>query len=750
MSPVFAASLATACLVLGGAVVRASTIDPTDKFTYAQSGGWMNLRPEQSGGGEGVTVTLYHLSGKGYGQSTGWIDFGDGTPADGLHYSNTGVSDIGVNVDALFNLSGYAYGQSIGWINFGWAAPNDPNRPRINPITNEFQGYAYAQSMGWINLGAGFLRTQDILQLEDTDSDFLPDAWELAQTGNLLTLGLFSDTDGDGIVDWRELFTFRSLTIANATSDYDGDGATDGEELLAGTSPYDAQDIPPNNSNIATQDTFVYGQSVGWINLKHDKPSAPSGIAVSAYRLRGTAYGQSIGWLSFGNGHPANGLRYSNTSATDCGVNIDYKGDLTGHAYGQSVGWINFGWASPTDPDRPRLNLLTMQFEGYAYGQSVGWIKLGDFNVGINLFEFLPDSDTDGLLDSWEIAAAGNLTTLNFASDSDGDGIADRSEFQYFRAINIANATSDTDGDGLSDAQEILFGSNPADPLSLPPGSGTNVGIDFAFVYGQSVGWINAIHNQPNFPSGLRVRDTHIKGEAWGQSVGWIHFGNGSPVDGRHYSNSTAADTGVNVDELGNLSGYAYGQSCGWINFGWAAANDPNRPRIDLDTGFFTGFAYGQSIGWINLATLKVNDLERPDNDFDGISDAWEILHFGNTITAGFGTDSDGDGASDVSEYVADTDPLDSGSHLFATPQKQAGHFQITFPSSPTRRYTIDSSTNLVNWSSIPPLNFAPDAGTSTTKLIPLLPEDVKEFYRVSASLPLAGGGGGIGIGIGP
>jgi hypothetical protein len=302
----------------------------------------------------------------------------------------------------------------------------------------------------------------------------------------------------------------------------------------------------------------------------------------------------------------------------------------------------------------------------------------------------------------------------------------------------------------LSDAQEILYGSNPTDPFSLPPGSGTNVGIDFAFVYGQSAGWINAIHNQPGYPSGLHVRDTHITGEAWGQSVGWIHFGNGSPADGIHYSNNTAADIGVNVDALGNLSGYAYGQSIGWINFGWAAANDPDRPRINLDTGFLEGYAYGQSIGWINLGSLKLNHLERPDNDFDGISDAWELLHFGNTSAASFGTDSDGDGVSDASEYIADTDPLDGGSHLFATPQIQGGFFQLTFPSTPTRRYTVESSLDLAGWSSIPPLLFAPDAGTSTTRHIALPPGQTKEFYRVSASLPLSGGGGGIGIGLEP
>lgn len=729
--------------------LASSTIDSSDKFAWGQSAGWMNLRPEQVPDGEGVSVTQYHLSGKGYGQSIGWVDFGDGSPADGLRYSNTSAADMGVNVDVFGNLSGYAYAQSVGWINFGWASTSDANRPQVNTFTGGFTGHAYAQSIGWINLGAGFLRTQQVLFLEDSDFDALPDAWEITQRGNLFALGFFSDTDADGIYDRLEFQSFRSLTFANATSDYDGDGATDGEELLADTSPYDPQQVPPNNSNITTADTFVYGQSIGWINLKHDQPSAPSGIAVSAYRLRGTAYGQSIGWLNFGNGKPANGLRYSNANATDCGVNMDYAGNLSGYAYAQSTGWIRFDWGSPSDPIRPRLNLITLKFEGYAYGQSIGWIKLGDFNVGINLFEFLPDSDTDGLLDAWERAQAGNLTTLNFASDSDGDGMVDREEFRWFRAIDIANATSDTDGDGLTDVLEILYGSNPTDPLSRPPGSGTNVSIDFAFVYGQSTGWINAIHNQPNFPSGLHVRDTHLSGEVWGQSVGWLHFGDGTPVDGRSYSNNTSADIGVNVDDLGNLNGYAYGQSCGWINFGWAAANHPDRPRLNLDSGFLQGYAYGQSIGWIHLSSLRVNYLERPDNDFDGISDAWEIEHFGSMWIANAFSDSDDDGFGDKAEYTFGTDPLAAAVLPQAQPQKNGNLFQITFPSHPSRRYTVEISSELDAWNFIPPQKFAPDAGATTTRSVEIPPGTPKEFYRVRASLPLEGSGGGIGIGPG-
>lgn len=50
------------------------------------------------------------------------------------------------------------------------------------------------------------------------------------------------------------------------------------------------------------------------------------------------------------------------------------------------------------------------------------------------------DTDGDGILDSWEIAQFGNLTT--------------------------ATATSDTDGDGSSDRSEFLAGTDPKDPAS--------------------------------------------------------------------------------------------------------------------------------------------------------------------------------------------------------------------------------------------------------------------------------------------
>lgn len=45
------------------------------------------------------------------------------------------------------------------------------------------------------------------------------------------------------------------------------------------------------------------------------------------------------------------------------------------------------------------------------------------------------------------------------------------------------------------------------------------------------------------------------------------------------------------------------------------------------------------------------------DTDFDGLPDAWELLHFGNLTAATGSIDSDGDGPNNAAEYYAGTNP---------------------------------------------------------------------------------------------
>ena len=137
-------------------VLSPSTIAPRDSHAYVANAGWLNLRPSSE---YGVVVGEHVLSGQAWSGNCGWISFGDGSPANGVAYSNTVTEDCGVNIDAAGNLSGYAYGANVGWIHFDWAAPSDARRARIARATGNFSGYAYGANIGWLSLCTGYLAT---------------------------------------------------------------------------------------------------------------------------------------------------------------------------------------------------------------------------------------------------------------------------------------------------------------------------------------------------------------------------------------------------------------------------------------------------------------------------------------------------------------------------------------------------------------------------------------------------------------
>ena len=138
--------------------------------------------------------------------------------------------------------------------------------------------------------------------------------------------------------------------------------------LNAAALPSNLDGDPP----FGTSKHFAWAQNAGWVN---GQPFGytDTGVEVTSLTVSGIAWAQNLGWVQFGDGTPNSGLRYSNTSATDCGVNIvDWRGNLGGYAWSQNAGWINFGWAAANDTNRPRFNFSTHAFEGYAWAQHLG------------------------------------------------------------------------------------------------------------------------------------------------------------------------------------------------------------------------------------------------------------------------------------------------------------------------------------------------------------------------------------------
>ena len=83
----------------------------------------------------------------------------------------------------------------------------------------------------------------------------------------------------------------------------------------------------------------------------------------------------------------------------------------------------------------------------------------------------------------------------------------------------------------------------------------------------------------------------------------------------------------------------------------------------------------GYSIGSPSSATVTIadNDPASPDADGDGLPDSWEVTHFTDTTSQNGSGDPDGDGATNLAEFQAGTDPMDPGSSPRPPPKKSSG-----------------------------------------------------------------------------
>ena len=97
-----------------------------------------------------------------------------------------------------------------------------------------------------------------------------------------------------------------------------------------------------------------------------------------------------------------------------------------------------------------------------------------------------------------------------------------------------------------------------------------------------------------------------------------------------------------------------------------------------------------------------IQDGAPPDTNGDGLPDSWQMLYFNsaNSTNAPPGADPDGDGASNLEEYLAATDPMNGNSVLRITaftPSSLTQTYALTFPTLLRHYYQVQRSTNLVS-----------------------------------------------------
>lgn len=277
---------------------------------------------------------------------------------------------------------------------------------------------------------------------------------------------------------------------------------------------------------------------------------------------------------------------------------------------------------------------------------------------------------------------------------------------------------------------------------ALLPATGraaTTINDPNKFSHAANLGWINW-RDANGGADGAVIGEFVCSGFLWAANVGWISLGDGTPENLIQYSNTSGTDFGVNHDGTGLLRGLAYGANIGWISF-----EATGNPRFDPATGNFSGYAWSANCGWINLGDgsffVKTNTVTPgEDTDTDGIPDAWERQKVGNLVDLTAIGNRDGDGASDVAEYAADShpdDPLDWLRITMFTRAGDASQVTATWTSKPTRRYRLEESDALTSWTTTL-TDIAPDVGTTTTRSTPLTPLDFRQFFRVQVFRPLA------------
>ncbi len=135
--------------------------------------------------------------------------------------------------------------------------------------------------------------------------------------------------------------------------------------------------IGRGDTTINSTNHYAWGANIGFTDWR---PSTTDGVNIGPKFCAGFIYAANVGWIKMGDGTPANGTSYSNSSAADFGVNCTAgaagEKNLRGFAYGANIGWVNFEATG-----NPRVILATGHLRGFVWSANCGWINLDDANV---------------------------------------------------------------------------------------------------------------------------------------------------------------------------------------------------------------------------------------------------------------------------------------------------------------------------------------------------------------------------------
>lgn len=164
----------------------------------------------------------------------------------------------------------------------------------------------------------------------------------------------------------------------------------------------------------------------------------------------------------------------------------------------------------------------------------------------------------------------------------------------------------------------------------------------------------------------------------------------------------------------GEMSGEVYSLASPEILIGSIVVNDLTYTTGPC--GLFVAHA-GDGTGIADATYDNYRSTPNADFDHDGLPDKWEIDNFGHLVWFGV-EDIDGDGQTNLEEYIGGSDPDDPASLSGITDVAVAGgQVTLTFPILAGRSYALEISTDLETWTVQPGAVFADNGATGSLTL---------------------------------
>lgn len=371
-------------------------------------------------------------------------------------------------------------------------------------------------------------------------------------------------------------------------------------------------------------------------------------------------------------------------------VNFTLTGDDDGD------GWTNEqefkGGSNPKDrssaPGATTFGATAIAYNGL-FGQFAGFGgATGDangdgitnqfaFDAGLMLNVSFVDADQDGIPSDWEIAHGLNPNLASDAnSDPDGDGRTNRDEFFFHTNPFVVDASAassysgDRDNDGMPNEWEVFNGLNPdlaSDGAADADGDGYTNSAEF-FGGSNPRSATSTPSAQTTAPPASQDADLDGLPNDWELANGF------NPNLASDASQDADADGYTNLQEFQGFSNPRLATSVPFSGGGGTGDNDNdmsfNQEEILVGTnqsdvtkrpyylGAGSGLAYGVGIEHSH------GMAPGSSGDGDAMPDLWESVHGLNAATNDATGNPDGDGFTNLQEYLRGGDPMKFNSSL--------------------------------------------------------------------------------------